>query len=87
MLRRYYGLRDAPAYLGMDRNRFNADVRPHLTETPIGRQGLAFDRLELDAWADHFGGVRGRLPEKEGSCLEGECRVSPIVVVSGCRNR
>jgi len=41
--------RDAPRYLGMDRNRFNAEVRPHLTEIPIGRQGIAFDRLELDA--------------------------------------
>src|SRR2546423_8395621 len=28
--------RDAPAYLGMDRNRFNAEVRPNLTEIPIG---------------------------------------------------
>lgn len=42
-------LRDAPAYLGMDRNRFNAEVRPCLTEIPIGKQGIAFDRLELDA--------------------------------------
>ncbi len=41
--------RDAPRYLGLDRNRFNADVRPNLTEIPIGRQGIAFDRLELDA--------------------------------------
>ena len=29
-------LRDAPGYLGMDRNRFNAEVRPHLIEIPIG---------------------------------------------------
>ncbi len=41
--------RDAPRYLGMDRNRFNAEVRPQLTQIPIGRQGIAFDRLELDA--------------------------------------
>ena len=34
--------RDAPFYLGMDRNRFNAEVRPYLTEVPIGKQG---DRL------------------------------------------
>jgi hypothetical protein len=27
----------------MDRNRFNAEVRPLLTEIPIGRQGVAFD--------------------------------------------
>ena len=51
-LPRFLRLRDAPAYVGMDRNRFNAAVRPCLTEIPIGRQGIAFDRLELDAWAE-----------------------------------
>jgi hypothetical protein len=45
-------MRDAPAYLGMDRTVFNQEVRPHLTEIPIGAQGIAFDRLDLDAWAD-----------------------------------
>ena len=46
--------RDAPSYLGMDRNRFNAEVRPYLTEIPIGKQGIGFDRLELDAWVDDY---------------------------------
>ena len=41
--------RDASHYLGMDRNRFNAEVRPYLTEVPIGSQGIGFDRLELDS--------------------------------------
>jgi hypothetical protein len=50
LLPRLIRLRDAPFYLGMDRNRFNAEVRPFLTEIPIGEQGVAFDRLELDAW-------------------------------------
>jgi hypothetical protein len=45
-------IRDAPFYLGMDKNRFNAEVRPSLTEIKIGTQGIAFDRHELDAWAD-----------------------------------
>ena len=31
-LPRIIRLRDAPAYLGMDKNRFNAEVRPHLHE-------------------------------------------------------
>ena len=52
--------RDAPRYLGMDRNRFNAEVRPYLTVIPIGRQGVAFDRLELDAWVDHYKSRNGR---------------------------
>ena len=53
-LPRLLRFRDAPGYLGMDRNRFNREVRPHLTEVRIGVQGIAFDRLELDAWADDY---------------------------------
>ena len=52
--------RDVPQYLGMDRNRFNSDVRPFLTEVPIGYQGIALDRLELDAWADDYVRRNGR---------------------------
>lgn len=75
--------RDAPAYLGMDRNRFNALVRPHLTAIPIGRQGIAFDRLELDAWVDDYIARNGRPGRTKGatswdaseylgsSCVEG----------------
>jgi hypothetical protein len=44
----------------MDRNRFNTKVRPYLTEIPIGRQGIAFDRLELDAWVDQYKSRNGR---------------------------
>ncbi len=58
-------LRDAPAYLGMDRNRFNAEVRPILTEIPIGVQGIGFDRLELDAWVEDYVARNGR-PARKG---------------------
>jgi len=50
----------APGYIGMDRNRFNDEVRPHLTEIPIGKQGIGFDRLELDAWVDEYKRRNGR---------------------------
>jgi hypothetical protein len=60
MLPRFVRHRDAPTYLGMDRNRFNTEVRPHLTTIPIGTQGVAFDRLELDAWADEYKSRNGR---------------------------
>jgi predicted DNA-binding transcriptional regulator AlpA len=60
LLPRLVRLRDAPAYLGMDRNRFNREVRPHLTNIPIGRQGIAFDRLELDAWVEDYISCNGR---------------------------
>ena len=59
-------LRDAPAYLGMDRNRFNREVRPTLTELRIGRQGIAFDRLEMDAWVDHYMRCNGRPAPNRG---------------------
>ena len=60
LLPRLVRLRDAPAYLGMDRNRFNSDVRPFLTRIPIGQQGIAFDRLELDAWVEDYVSRNGR---------------------------
>ena len=59
-LPRLLRFRDAPRYLGMDRNRFNAEVRPYLTNIPIGRLGIAFDRLELDAWVDEYKSRNGR---------------------------
>ena len=58
--------RDAPAYLGMDRNRFNAEVRPYVGEVKIGKQGVAFDRLELDAWVDEYLARNGR-PARKGA--------------------
>jgi len=60
--------RDAPRYLGMDRNRFNAVVRPYLTEIRIGKQGIAFDRLEPDAWA-------GQIISRNGYEA---CTISPL---------
>jgi len=64
LLPRFIRLRDAPGYLGMDRNRFNAEVRPRLTQIPIGRQGIAFDRLDLDRFAEEYKQRNGRVPEK-----------------------
>ena len=65
MLRRFYRRRDAHLYLGMDRNRFDKEVRPYLTEIPIGTQGIAFDRLEMDVFADDYKSRNGRPPKKE----------------------
>ena len=53
-------LRDAPRYLGMNRNLFNDEVRLYLTTIPIGQQGVAFDRLELDAWWEQYKSRNGR---------------------------
>ena len=51
---RFIRAMDAPAYLGMCRTEFKNTVRPHVREFPIGKQGVAFDRHELDAWADAY---------------------------------
>jgi hypothetical protein len=60
LLPRIIRCRDAHAYLGMDRNRFNREVRRHVTEIPIGIQGIGFDRLELDAWLEEYKSRNGR---------------------------
>ncbi len=60
ILPRLIRLRDAPTYLGMDRNKFNHAVRPYVTEVPLGKQAIAFDRLELDAWAGDYIRRKGR---------------------------
>ena len=65
MLSRIIRLRDAPHYLGMNKNRFNAEVRPYLVAVPIGKQGVGFDRLALDAWVDQYIQRNGR----PGACL------------------
>jgi len=58
----------------MDKNRFNAEVRPFLTEIPIGKQGVAFDRLDLDAWAEDYKARNGRPGKaKGGTSWHGEC--------------
>jgi len=50
----------------MDRSLFNNEVRPHLTEIPIGKQGIGFDRLELDAWVDEYVSRNGRPARTKG---------------------
>jgi predicted DNA-binding transcriptional regulator AlpA len=74
-------LRDAPRYLGMNRNLFNSDVRPFLSEVRIGRQGVAFDRLELDAWWEQYQSRNERRPKalklEDDTCQNvTECRGS-----------
>jgi hypothetical protein len=69
LIPRLIRLRDAPFYLGMDRNRFNAEVRPYLTQIPIGEQGIAFDRLEMDAWVEQYKFRNGRPGRRRGDQL------------------
>jgi hypothetical protein len=87
---RFIRLRDAPHFFGMDKNRFNREVRPCLTEIRIGKQGRAFDRLEMEAAAEEYMSRNGR-PAAERSKpwdkTEGECQDSNDVVESGTSTR
>jgi len=59
-------LKDAPRYLGMDKNKFNALVRPFVPEFSYGNQSVAFDRLDLDAWVDDYKRRNGRRGKQKG---------------------
>jgi hypothetical protein len=70
--------KDAHFYLGMDRNRFNSEVKPHLVAVPIGVQGIAYDRLDLDEWWEVYkkcNGQPGALLKLKGEAQwENECQ-------------
>ncbi len=65
ILPRLIRLKDAPAYLGVNINFFNQKVRPYVTEVRLGKQMVAFDRVDLDAWAEHHKCRNGRPAAKE----------------------
>lgn len=50
----------APAYLGMSRRVFDQFVKPYVPRFPIGRQGVGYDRQDLDAWLDEYKSRYGR---------------------------
>ena len=74
----------------MNKNLFNREVRPLLTEIRIGKQGRAFDRLEMEAAAEEYMSRNGH-PAAERSKpwdrTEGECQDSNDVVESGTSTR
>jgi hypothetical protein len=84
---RFIRLRDAPRFFGMDKNRFNREVRPRLTEIRIGTQGRAFDRLEMEAAAEEYksrNGIPVAHSERRTPAWEiKERQASPSVVGSG----
>lgn len=60
LMPRLVRMRDAPYFFGMDKNRFNREIRPLLTEIRVGKQGRAFDRLEMEAAAEDYKDRNGR---------------------------
>src|ERR1043165_3779207 len=87
---RFIRLRDAPAYLGMDKNRFNREVRPSVLALRIGIQGIAFDRVDLDAWADDYksrNGCHAARSHRSTSWEPRKCQASPSAVEPGTSKR
>ena len=78
LLPRVIRVRDAAAYLGMDKNRFDREVRPSLTEFPIGDQGVGFDRLDLDNWFDEYKARNGRPGKQKGANKLWDEKKSPV---------
>jgi hypothetical protein len=88
LLPRLIRLRDAPYFFGMDKNRFNREVRPLLTEIRVGKQGCAFDRLEMEAAAEDYKSRNGRPAAKRSKPWDNpRRRVSSNVVGSGTSTR
>jgi hypothetical protein len=52
-------IRDAPFYLGMNKNIFRKEVSPFLTKFPIGGVGIGIDRMELDLWIAYVKATKG----------------------------
>ena len=81
---RFIRLRDAPRYLAMGRHTFNQYVRPYVDPVPIGKNGIGFDRLDLDAWADYHKDSSGRPPTGRIPIWDANARQdSTIVEASG----
>jgi hypothetical protein len=64
ILPRIIRMRDAPFYLGVNKNFFNSEIRPYLSAIKIGIQGIAFDRYEMDAWVDEYKKFNGKPANK-----------------------
>ena len=75
----------APTYCGMGRELFAEQIRPFVSVIEMGKQGIGFDRLELDEALDEYISRRGRAPAQKRS--DTKCRkmgtVSAFGAVSG----
>jgi len=74
---RFIRLRDAPTYLGMGYDCFCEKVRPYVTEIKDGPKIVLFDKVDLDAFADHYKAHNGRLGQRkeETPCHSGSKNV------------
>ena len=77
---------DAHAYLAMSKNLFEKLVRPYVAEIPLGNQRLAYDKHDLDRFADYHKRRYGRPPKNKESMIwedDQQGQASPFEAVSG----
>ena len=55
---------EAACYAGMGRTLFENEIRPLLPEIKLGKQGVGFDRLDLDEVLDDYKSRNVRVKEK-----------------------
>ena len=80
-MQRFMKLKNACKYLDKSEPNFNKTVRPYIPEIRDGRC-VKFDRLDLDAYADHYKAANGR-PGKEIQTWQKEPQVSEKKATSG----
>jgi hypothetical protein len=72
ILPRFIRATNAPHYLGMCKDVFASDAKPHLKAIRIGKRGVGYDRLDLDAFADDYKARNGLPEENQNGGLEWE---------------
>ena len=91
---RFIRKRDAPSYLGMCEREFVRTVEPRIVAVPIGQQGVAYDRYDLDEIADQLKAERGyrkidgqRVPVQDTACDNGPCETGGKKAWHGNKSR
>ncbi|HRA42986.1 MAG TPA: hypothetical protein PLV31_04805 [Gammaproteobacteria bacterium] len=83
VLPRLLRMKDVLIYLGMNRALFNKEVRPYISSMRLGTQIVSFDRLDLDAWVEHYKRSNG-CPARRRSVWDKEkCQDFPKEMKSG----
>ena len=73
---------DAPGYLGMDKNKFNKEVRPNLLEIKGSGRSVAFYRVDLNEWMDDYVNSTSRSKSKKGVLAWDKHQQEPKVFTS-----
>ena len=82
-LPRLLRMKDVLIYLGMNRALFNKEVRPYIASMRLGTQTVSFDRLDLDAWVEHYKRSNGCPALRSQAWDKEKCQDFPKEMKSG----